>query len=164
MANLSKVIKVTQMQYETLVGGGSITKDGTTYTYDANAMYLVDGAETVKYRHNIQLVYSNNYIATFSIITNSSTSLTFATLKAALYNNGFSSSDKVCPAQGQCYTAGYTRLIIGVYCGSTTGNLGFKYITLASTSSGTMTINQTVSANSTTYSNAPTINDVVEAM
>lgn len=47
MANLTNVIKVTQEQYETLVGGGSISKGGVTYKYDANAMYLVDGSETV---------------------------------------------------------------------------------------------------------------------
>ena len=42
MADLSNVIKVTQSQYTTLKNGGSITKSGVTYTYDANALYLVD--------------------------------------------------------------------------------------------------------------------------
>lgn len=164
MANLTNVIKVTQEQYETLVGGGSISKGGVTYKYDANAMYLVDGSETVRYRHNIQLILSTTYIATFSIITSSSAALTVDTLKKALYNNGFTSADRVCPAQGQYYASGKTNLVIGVYCGGGSGNLGFRYITIASTSNGTMTVNQTVSASYTTNASTPTIHDVVEAM
>lgn len=164
MVNLTNVIKVTQEQYEKLVGGGSISKGGVTYTYDANAMYLVDGSETVRYRHNIQLVLSTTFIATFSIITSSSAALKVDTLKEALYNNGFTSASRVCPAQGQYYISGKTSLVIGVYCGSATGNLGFKYITIASTSNGTMTVNQTVSASATTTTSVPAIYDVVEAM
>ena len=44
MADLSNIIKVTQTQYNTLINGGSITKGGVTYTYDANAMYLVENS------------------------------------------------------------------------------------------------------------------------
>lgn len=46
MANLTQVIKITQSDYNTLVGGGSITKGGVTYTYDANALYLVEDSST----------------------------------------------------------------------------------------------------------------------
>ena len=38
MADLSNVIKVTQSQYTTLKNGGTVGG----YTYDANALYLVD--------------------------------------------------------------------------------------------------------------------------
>ena len=46
MANLEKVIKVTQSQYNTLVNGGSITVGGVTYTYDSNAIYLIEDNNT----------------------------------------------------------------------------------------------------------------------
>ena len=38
---LESVIKVTKSQYNILVGGGTITKDGVTYSYNANAIYLI---------------------------------------------------------------------------------------------------------------------------
>lgn len=41
MANLSNVIKISKTDYETLVGGGTITKNGVTYSYDPNAIYLI---------------------------------------------------------------------------------------------------------------------------
>lgn len=41
MANLSKIIKISKSDYDTLAGGGSITKSGQTYTYDADAIYLI---------------------------------------------------------------------------------------------------------------------------
>ena len=47
MASLANVIKVTKSQYNTLIAGGTITKSGVTYSYDANAIYLIreDGEE-----------------------------------------------------------------------------------------------------------------------
>lgn len=50
MANVSNFIKVTKAQYDILVNGGSITKGGTTYTYDNNALYLVE--EDFSYLYN----------------------------------------------------------------------------------------------------------------
>ena len=78
MANLNNYIKVTQAQYLNLLNGGSITKGGISYTYDANALYLVEDGIGSRYLHNIQIVYSNTYIATFSFINS----------KAASYGNG----------------------------------------------------------------------------
>lgn len=41
MANLEKIITLTDSQYQTLVNGGSITSGGKTYSFDANALYVV---------------------------------------------------------------------------------------------------------------------------
>ena len=168
MANLSNVIKISAADYATLVGGGTITKGGVTYSYDANAIYLVEDAVvgSTKYRHNFYIQSGTSFIATFSIITNSATPITtIADLRTALHNNGFTSNSSLCPAQGQYYTSGFTRLIIGVYSDSST-NLGFKYITIASTSSsGTMTVFQAVSSSYTTTTTTPaTIYDIVETI
>jgi len=45
MAALTNIIKVNQTDYNTLAGGGTITKDGITYSYDSNALYLVEGEQ-----------------------------------------------------------------------------------------------------------------------
>lgn len=47
MANTTKIVYVTQAQYDALVTNGSVTVGGVTYTYDANNTYLVreDGIE-----------------------------------------------------------------------------------------------------------------------
>ena len=42
MANLTNVIKISQTDYNTLAGGGTITKGGVTYSFDSNAMYLIE--------------------------------------------------------------------------------------------------------------------------
>jgi len=42
MASLQKEIKISKSDFDILIGGGSITKGGITYTYDENALYLVD--------------------------------------------------------------------------------------------------------------------------
>lgn len=49
MANTTKIVYVTQAQYDALVTNGSVTVGGVTYTYDANNTYLVreDGIEGV---------------------------------------------------------------------------------------------------------------------
>lgn len=41
MANLSKVVKVTQAQYDTLIGGGTVSGQ----TYDENAIYLANAGD-----------------------------------------------------------------------------------------------------------------------
>lgn len=47
MANTTKIVYVTQAQYNSLITTGSVTVGGVTYTYDANNTYLVreDGIE-----------------------------------------------------------------------------------------------------------------------
>ena len=49
MANTTKIVYVTQAQYDALVTNGSVTVGGVTYTYNANNTYLVreDGIEGV---------------------------------------------------------------------------------------------------------------------
>lgn len=49
MANTTKIVYVTQAQYDSLVNNGSVTVGGVTYTYNANNTYLVreDGVEGV---------------------------------------------------------------------------------------------------------------------
>lgn len=42
MSIISNIIKVTKAQYNTLINGGSITKNGTTFTYNADVLYLVE--------------------------------------------------------------------------------------------------------------------------
>lgn len=46
MANLTNIIKINETDYETLADGGSVVKDGQTYTFDANALYLVPDTNT----------------------------------------------------------------------------------------------------------------------
>lgn len=41
MAKTSKIVYVTQAQYDSLINDGSVTIYGVTYTYDANNTYLV---------------------------------------------------------------------------------------------------------------------------
>jgi len=40
--NLTKIYKVTAAQWSTLVSGGTLTVGGVSYTYDANAIYLIE--------------------------------------------------------------------------------------------------------------------------
>ena len=49
MANLQSVIKISSEDYATLVGGGTITKGGVTYSYDANALYIVEDSDPPAY-------------------------------------------------------------------------------------------------------------------
>lgn len=46
MANLTNIIKINETDYQTLADGGSVVKDGQTYTFDANALYLVPDTST----------------------------------------------------------------------------------------------------------------------
>lgn len=41
-STLKNMLKVTKAQYNTLINGGTITDGTETYTYDANAIYLID--------------------------------------------------------------------------------------------------------------------------
>lgn len=40
--NLTKIYKVTAAQWSTLVSDGTLTVGGVSYTYDANAIYLIE--------------------------------------------------------------------------------------------------------------------------
>lgn len=45
MANLGKVMYLTQAQYNTLSNNGTLTVDGVTYTYSENDLYLVPSGD-----------------------------------------------------------------------------------------------------------------------
>ena len=45
MANLGKIMYLTQAQYATLQSTGTIPVDGVTYTYSDNDLYLVTSGE-----------------------------------------------------------------------------------------------------------------------
>ena len=49
MANLGKVIYINEEDYSTLLSGGSITKGGTTYTYDSTALYVIKDVSAPEY-------------------------------------------------------------------------------------------------------------------
>ncbi len=124
---------------------------------------------TVKFRHNIYIANSTTLQVSFSVITSDATACTtWALVRSALYSagvnaTGFRSATAICPAFGQFSVSGYTRMIMGVYVTSTTAtSLGVRYLTLASTSSGTMTIQSAPSTGTTTVSPGSTIYDVVE--
>ena len=98
---------------------------------------------TKKHKHNIRLYSSSSYCITFSFITSSETALTYNTLPKALYDAGFNSSTKLCPATGMTSISLKTNLVVGVYCSSSSASgttLYYGYITLISTSSSTATM------------------------
>lgn len=78
MANLSKVIKISKADYDTLLGGGTITKGGQTYSYDANAMYLItpsavgSASQPVYINSNGEFVAGNSIPTATSDLTNDS--------------------------------------------------------------------------------------------
>lgn len=49
MANLKKIIYINEEDYSTLLNGGSITKGGVTYTYDATALYVIKNVGVPEY-------------------------------------------------------------------------------------------------------------------
>ena len=49
MADLSKVIYINEDDYSTLLNGGTITKDGVTYSYDATALYVIKDISAPEY-------------------------------------------------------------------------------------------------------------------
>ncbi len=59
MANLAKVIKLSRSQYTKLLNGESIIKEGITYTYDANALYLVENENVEKHVEKVEWVEQN---------------------------------------------------------------------------------------------------------
>ena len=116
--------------------------DGTTVTTD-NTIDI----PAQKYRHNLQISYSNTYYATFSIITSQSTPYaSLDELVHALKDNGFIDTTALCPAQGQFVTSAATNLVTGLYAANDPVHYGicFYGIQLASTTSSVMTINQNV--------------------
>lgn len=63
MANLTNIIKINETDYETLADGGSVVKDGQTYTFDENALYLVpDTGITVEIPNDLGLNSSLLYL------------------------------------------------------------------------------------------------------
>ena len=170
MANLKNIIKINQADYEALVAAGSAGYliNGVRYYYSEDNLYLIEGGTTSgsKYLHNVQIVYSNTYIATFSFINSKSdsygngTNTNWSTLVSDLNTAGFIDSNNVCPAYGQWYTSGKTNVVTGVYYVAG-GVLGFKGLTLASTSGTTMTINSYVVSTTGSLGASATIYDVV---
>lgn len=49
MANLRKVIYINEEDYSTLINGDSLVIDGTTYTYEENALYVIKNAGPPEY-------------------------------------------------------------------------------------------------------------------
>ena len=133
-----------------------------------------DIGATPKYRHNIIIQKADTLCISFSIITTSSTALTYSTVLQAIGENGFTSVNYCTVANGQWTASNSTNLVIGVYAatGLVVGTppnytkLGIKYIVLATTSNGTMTINSTVSYSNTTFSlgSTYTVYDKVETI
>ena len=78
MANLRKVIYINEEDYSTLINGDSLVIDGTTYTYEENALYVIKNAgppeyaETAGYATNagtsqvaVTDASGNNIVATY---------------------------------------------------------------------------------------------------
>ena len=63
---LGKIYKVTKTQYDTLVGGTSITDGTNTYTYDSSAIYLVDDGLTMPTTSGSYVLTTTNNGSTFS--------------------------------------------------------------------------------------------------
>jgi len=128
---------------------------------------LASASVTVKYQHNIRLYYASFGICiSFSLITNSSTPLTYNKVTKALYDSGFTSGSNVCPANGFKIDGSAMRGIYGVYSASSSAtgtSLYYRYVTLNSLSSSTATIAGSLSdnTNSTTLSSSWTIQDTV---
>ena len=114
MANLSKVVKVTQEQYNTLINGGEVGGQ----TYDANAMYLVDDAGTSGiYVHYIQMYVTNGSsqgsytgILGFTLITNSITAFTASTFISYVNNNFTSHTKPLVPSGMSFFRPGQTTI------------------------------------------------------
>ena len=124
-----------------------------------------------RYVHNIRLYNSSsNAMITFSLVTNSSTALTYNTLPYALYSAGFNSSTKTCPASGAVMSSTSANMVVGVYGTSSTTSsttLAYRYLTLfsrTSSSATTATLAGSLSSNtnSFTLSSSWTIEDTVQ--
>lgn len=63
MAALRQIITLTAQQYETLRTNGSITVDGTTYTYNTNTLYMVpESNPDIKYGTTTEWGTQTTYI------------------------------------------------------------------------------------------------------
>lgn len=122
MANLGKVVKVTETQYDTLLSGGTV--GGETYSDDN--IYLVDGSSL--YRHTVVLTgYVNtSYTSTvyMEIMSNRSTSYDLDSLATYLeettHNNPLLAH--TCSGYaygGTSYTTRYASSIYGTRSGTT---------------------------------------------
>lgn len=49
MANLSRVIYINEVDYSTLLNGGTITKGGVTYSHDPTALYVIKDVSAPEY-------------------------------------------------------------------------------------------------------------------
>lgn len=47
--SLSKIIYINEQDYSTLLSAGTITKNGTTYSYDASALYVIKDVSVPEY-------------------------------------------------------------------------------------------------------------------
>lgn len=157
MANLSKVVKVTMAQYETLVNGGTVSGQ----TYDANAIYLVDNAGTSGiYLHEITIYILNTStyegVLRFHVLNNSATAFTKSTFFSYVNTNYSSASGYYLPTIGWSYWgigqnglgSQNVNMVESVYAGSSSTNINMNCtnsddiqqgggITLYTTSSGT---------------------------
>lgn len=169
--NLSNVIKISYTDYNTILNAypNSITiSTGATATYDPKAIYLISDDPTgKKYKHNIRLTVQPSSLSgvttflQFSFINNTSTPYANSStgnraLAQALYDVGFTSDTRICPATGYA-NSGSNKMcsVIGVYgypsSGSAAG-VGYKYIQLGYNSGNVLTIYQYVNAGSSTPS------------
>ena len=144
---------------------GSGTK-ATTALLDSNNKLARDFLQL--YEHNVSVRYSTHGISvTFKFITNSSTSLTYATLVKTLYDRGYISNTTVCPACGFYGNSNMTALVNGVYGYNSTSDfyLGFRYIPLVSydstTGASTIRVSPDDKSTSVTLSSSYTIEDKV---
>lgn len=78
MPYLNNIIKIKKADYGLITAAypnSATISTGATVTYNPNAVYLVEAEViTKKYLHNIQITYSNTYIATFSFVNSRSSS------------------------------------------------------------------------------------------
>ena len=92
MANLTNIIKINETDYETLADGGSVVKNGQTYTFDENALYLVpDTSVAVEIPNDLGLSSSLLYLENDS--GQIGTGINLSTLKTNLgLNNSVTSA------------------------------------------------------------------------
>ena len=177
MSVMGNVIKITQANYNILYSAfpnsATITTNegDVTTTYDPNAIYLIVGDQSKKYKHNIHLLLGTDILATspiqllqFSFINNKSTSYgdgqvplsTYLELCNDLNSYGFTSLNTLCPVTGHVeHTSGQFEQPIGVYCISgtvTTAAFGYKYLALTSSNNQVLTINQYISTSNSSTS------------
>ena len=109
MANLTNIIKINETDYETLADGGSVVKDGQTYTFDENALYLVpDTSVAVEIPNDLGLSSSLLYLENDS--GQIGTGINLSTLKTNLgLNNSVTSASTL--TSGHVILGGGNRTI-----------------------------------------------------